>query len=519
MIIQPQVGPADDRAPRQRAHRVQVLRTRHEHAVLRSIVTDVLPRLHGSRREGLIIAHGLPPQGQRRRQEQAHRRKACQHPATPQTLQPPPHLRQPIADRHGTQQIPQVEQLIIIVLIGLKTYQLRRDKNCKGACGDTPGAAVLFRQSAQQRNERQTDILDIEPQVEIPHSRAPGIIDPVELELQKGAAHARPRQRLTEGKADQLRRGQRHGNAAIQEVALHLLCAFRVMESVVEHHARRAESQRKKGMGMDQRQRTAPHAQQGYRPSAAQLRTLAWIKGCIQQIKAGNDHAVSAQQGTLGHQQVSNEVTPAQVIGFRLIGGRFIIALQNIFQPCQHRQRAVALEPCRLIEVIQKAQTAVQKEQHRRQQDGFLAQRHFPRQQQHTQIAQSHHECAGDDDAHLQTPPHQIKGGGQAVRQEGIRQPLTGKNGVIRRELCVLQGGNEGQVHGEVAIGALTYVIGTVRRDADGMGILQISGEHGQRQHKQQRLPKLSCFLRVPRFRAALIPCKVSAHGQQDHGR
>ena len=272
-------------------------------------------------------------------------------------------------------------------------------------------------------------------------------------------------------------------------------------------------------MGMDQRQRTAPHAQQGHRSSAAQLRTLAGIKSGIQQIKTGNDHAIAAQQRALGHQQVGNEVAPAQVIGFGLIGGRFIIALQNIFQPCQHRQRAVALEPCRLIEVIQEAQTAVQKEQHRRQQDGFLAQRHFPRQQQHAQIAQRHHECAGDDDTHLQTPAQQVEGGGQAVRQEGIRQPLTGKDGVLRRELCVLQGGNEGQVHGKVAVGALAHVIGAVRRDADGMGILQIGGEHGQRQHEQQRLPKLSCFLRVPCFRGMSIPCKVSAHGQQDHDR
>ena len=197
----------------------------------------------------------------------------------------------------------------------------------------------------------------------------------------------------------------------------------------------------------------------------------------------------------LGHQQVRNHVVlRAQVIRLGLDWWAFDNSPSRMFlQPRQHRRASRRLSnPAAWSKSYRKPSPPVQEEQQSPPARWSFLPSVISRATRMYQIAQSHHECAGDDNAHLQTPPHQIKGGGQAVCQEGIRQPLTWKDGVIRRELCVFQGGNEGQVHGEVAIGALTHVIGAVRRDADGMGILQISGEHGQRQHKQNCSPRPS---------------------------
>ena len=516
--VQPQIRPAHRRPPGNGADRVQVLGAGHEHAALLHVVPDVLAGLHRMGGEGLVVADALTPQRQPRREEHYHRRDDRHHRPRPQSLQLPPDLRAPVRHDHAAQKPRQVEQLVVVVLVGLEADQLRRQDDGEGPGEDAAAVFVLLTQGQQQGDEGQADVLDVEPQVQIPHALAGGVVHPVELEGDE--ADALPSlEGLGEGEQDQLGQGQRSRCGPVAQVPQEELLALRVVDHVVDQHAQGAQRQRREGVGVDQRQRAAPHTQQDLPAHIAPALPVIRVKQHIQQVQAGDHHAPAPQQRSLGNHQVGNDIRPAQVVGIGLIGGRLVVAGEDGLDPRPDGGGAVGLQAPRLVEIVEEAQPAVQEEQQRRQHNGLAAQGHFPGQAHDPHEAQRHHQRAGDGQRLLDAPAHQIEGGGQAVHQEGVGQPLSGVEGVIRREGGVLQPGDEAHVHGQIAVGALAHVPAAVRGDARHVRILQVPGQHRQRQRHQGQLPEQRLLPAVPAPGGALVPQEVHRprHQRQQH--
>ena len=81
-------------------------------------------------------------------------------------------------------------------------------------------------------------------------------------------------------------------------------------------------------------------------------------------------------------------------------------------------------------------------------------------------------------------------GGDHGIRQEGIGQQRARQDGIIRRHGCVAQAGGNGQMQGQIAIGALATLERAVRSRAEHMGPLQVSAQHRQRQRHYQQQPQ-----------------------------
>lgn len=110
--------------------------------------------------------------------------------------------------------------------------------------------------------------------------------------------------------------------------------------------------------------------------------------------------------------------------------------------------------------------------------------------------------------------------GGNGIRQVGIGHGGPQHEAVFQREGGVDNAGAYRQVQGQVAVRALTHMVGTVRRQADGMRILQVAPQHRQRhdQHKQQ--PKRPLLRLVKgRGRATVAPQPCRAHKQRERAQ
>ena len=260
---------------------------------------------------------------------------------------------------------------------------------------------------------------------------------------------------------------------------------------------------------MNQRQRPCPYAQHYFAAKIPLCFPLGRVKALIQQIEAGDHHAPAPQQGTLRNHQVGNHVGPAKIVRIRLIGRRLVIPGQNVSQPGQYRQAAVRLITCRLIKVVQETQATIQEEQQSGQHHRFLPKGHAPCQNHNPHEAQTHHHRCRDRRSSLQAPSHQVKAGGQAIRQERVGQPMSREDAVFRGKRCILQAGNKAEMHGQIPISALAYMPASILCHTHDMGVLQIGTQHRQRQCHQQQLTKKPAFLLVPRGRRTLIPQEI----------
>ena len=511
----------------------------NEHSVLRSIVPDVFAGFHGIGAESHIVGNAFAPDRQPGAEEGNKRREYCQEPPSAEALQAFPEAGYPIRDDHAAQQPRQVKQLVVVIFIGLEADEFRCQDNGQRHPENPAVPRFLFKQRCKQCQHRQADILDIEPEIQIPHAISARIVHPVELQLQEGMGILL--EGLAKGKAEQLRRRQCQDDQAVNRVteqdsppgsALHERLRIPV-DQVIAHGTQGRQSQGQEAVGMDQGQRSCPDAQQDQPPVPVFPVQQFRPEFRIQQIEAGHNHAPAAQRRPLGNQHIADHIAPSQVVGIRLVGGRFVITRQDqlnpfrsggepvgyrLSHPCQEGSVLIQHRPgaaAGLVKVIQEAQSAVQEEQRRCQQCGLLAAGHIPCQHQHAHIAQSHHQRSGNDHRSLQAASQQIEGGAQAVCQEGIAQPRSGEERIVRWELLPDQSGDKTQVHRQIPVGALPHIPVSVRVHTHHMAVLQPDAQDGQRNTDNQQLPEQLAFLFIPFRRCALVPQEPAQNGQE----
>ena len=537
--VQPQIRSADDRPPGDGYDRVQVLGSGHEDSLPRCPVADELAGLHGFPAESLVVRHAFPCDRQPCAQEGDHRCNSRKEPPSTQSLQAFPDAGTPIRHDQAAQEPGQVEQLDIVVFVWLEADELRRQNDRQGHREDPPVPRMPVKQRCQQGEEGQPDILDIEPQVQVPHAPAGRIVHPVELQNHEGMVALL--EGLAEGKADQLRQCKGRGNRAVNQVreqdpapAPPVRHRPRItVDQVVAQAARRRQTQGEEAVGMDQRQRASPYAQQDDTPS-----TVLRIPGFRpelreQQVVAGDDHAPPAQDRPLGDHQVADHIAPSQVVRIRLVRRRLVVAVHDMGNPFRDRPEPVRDRtadtlkevqsfigtpgPAGQVKVVKEAQAAIQEEQAGCQQGSLLSPRHLPAEDDHAHITQGHHQGPGEDDRCLQAAAQKDKSRAQAVRQEGIAQPRPREERVICGELLPCQSRDKARMHRQVTVGALADAPVAGSPDPQRMSVLQEAAEEGQRDADPQQLAEQAVLLFIPAGRVPPVPEEPAQERQKEH--
>ena len=167
VVVQPQIRPADDVLPGDGRNRVQVLRPGHVGGMLRRVIAGKFPRFHRRRGKRLIVADALAPERQPRGQEHRNRRHERQRPAPTHPFQPMPDLTAPVRHNHAAKQPRQIHQLVVVVDVRLKAHQLHRKDNRQRAREQPSMLRIPLEQRQNQHQERQTDVLQVEPEVQV----------------------------------------------------------------------------------------------------------------------------------------------------------------------------------------------------------------------------------------------------------------------------------------------------------------------------------------------------------------
>ena len=282
---------------------------------------------------------------------------------------------------------------------------------------------------------------------------------------------------------------------------------------------------------MDQGKRPGPDPQQDQSPRSVARIPLLRAEDGVQQVKARNHRAPSAQQRPLGNHHVADHVGPAQVVGIRLVGRRLVETGQDVFDPFPHRAEPAGsrlADPgeqrgtlpgvpgsARQVKVVQESQPAVEEEQQGRQDHGFSTGGHLPSQHQHAHEAQGHHQGSGNRHGRLQAAAQQIEGGAQGIRQEGIAQAGSREERIIRREAFPGQSRNKAQVHRQVAVSALAHMPVSGPVHPHHMGVLQVRAQDRQGNQHRQCFPQHGLFLRVPGGGIPPVPQEPAGQRQE----
>ena len=275
------------------------------------------------------------------------------------------------------------------------------------------------------------------------------------------------------------------------------------------------QHQRQIAVRMGQRQPACKQAQQHQLAHAV---TLPAAQRRHQEVEGRHQQRPAAQNAALGHQHVADDVDPAQVVGIGLIGGRLIIALHHVCQVVPHGGDFIAVH--RGVQRVEKAQAAVEEQEEKRQ-----CRRPAPSAQLHGQkavagINQRHHHGAGEGHGGVERHAQHEHAGGDGVRQVGVGHGGPQHQAVFQREGRVDDAGAHRQVQGQVAIGALPHMIGAVRRQADGMRVLQVAAEHRQRHDAYQQQPERPLFRLVKGGgRTAVAPQPGRPHQQRQRAQ
>ena len=223
---------------------------------------------------GVIIAHALARNREPRRKEACGQKARGDQPPSAQTAQTFPQ-QHGIIRRHGqAQQEPYVEELVVVVLVGLEEDELRNRVDHKRAAGNQPllaqvgghGLAFGFALAQRQQDEHvgQADVFEVEPQVVV-HQPAPAaVVAPVELEAQEVVAAGG----LHKGEGDQLRQAERSSDHAVDQPRLKGLPFAPGREHAVQAASGRKQRQRQIAVGVDERKPSGKQSQQHKLPQA-----------------------------------------------------------------------------------------------------------------------------------------------------------------------------------------------------------------------------------------------------------
>ena len=186
-----------------------------------------------------------------------------------------------------------------------------------------------------------------------------------------------------------------------------------------------------------------------------------------------------------------------------LVGGRLVIALHHCAQVVPQGSYLIALY--RGVQRVEEAQTAIQKQQKKRQpgRTPFTAQLHA--QKAVAGKHQRHHQRAGEGHGGVQRHAEQKQRGGDGIRQVGIGHGCAQHQAVVQGELGAHNAGGHRQMEREIAVRALAYMIAAVRRQPDGMRILQIAAQNGQRNHHHRQMNQRAFFFFIKPFGFALV--------------
>ena len=258
------------------------------------------------------------------------------------------------------------------------------------------------------------------------------------------------------------------------------------------------------------------HQRQAARPQREEHRLAhgALAHGGDDQHQRRDAHRPAAHQRALGDHQVGDDVGKAQV-EVRLIGRRLVIAGEYLLN-------LLKVVPAREIEIVQKAQAAVEEEQQRRRHDGQTpVAQDLPRQKHVARVGQRHEQRAREDDGHAQIHAQQHHRRAEGICQVRVVECRAVEQVVRRRKLHVPHGGDERQVHAQIAVGGLAAPGGAVRRRHEHVRVLQIRGERGQRQHDGRHGRKhLLVVLRHAPDRPVVAKANArAADGQQQRRR
>ena len=229
-----QIAAADDLPARQRADRIDVLLAGQEDGVPVRMPVNPRAGLHRCFREELIAGDGLARDGQPAGEHACRHEQRAQHHPAAQAGQPLHEDGAVVRRQDHGEHVPDVEQLVVVVLVGLKEDRLRDDEDRRHAQHDIQISPPPGLQHGQQhQDERQARVLDPEPEIPVDHAASAGVVHPVELEAQGAALH-----RLPDGAAQHLRQRERQHDPQVHARAGEdALCVLAVGDQPARHKA------------------------------------------------------------------------------------------------------------------------------------------------------------------------------------------------------------------------------------------------------------------------------------------
>ena len=404
----------------------------------------------------------------------SHRQHAAEHgdktaagqPQRPpgQRAEPAEPIHQQIGHQNAPQQMPDKQQLVVVVRVGLKHHNLGQRQDGQPAAVEP----ALLRRGVEKGGKEQqidkTDVLDVKPEIVVLQRAVIAAVDPVEMQPQ----HILPVQGLGKDSAPHLCQPDHTAHRRQQNPGQQHLPRAGTAEQRVDSAHQADQDQRQGGMGVHQRQGKHQRGQRQPEP-----RRFLHAEP-PQKIQSGEQYAPPEQRCPLGNQQIHNGIdpqdVPAGVIGGRGIkpgknSGKIRCAAQKINKPQPTAHKEEPESQTGLSRTVQKpagqlpchAVNAEERGQHGQQISGF-------------QPGPQHHKHAGN-----------------RLAQKRVPKPVpAAQQGIVRREFSRHRNVfDESQMHRHIAVAALPGVIGAVHQ-MEHMGVKQ---RQRQKAHRNQAGP------------------------------
>ena len=171
------------------------------------------------------------------------------------------------------------------------------------------------------------------------------------------------------------------------------------------------------------------------------------------------------------------------------------------------------------IEIVEEAETAVEKQQHGRNYGRGRAARDLAGKDEIAAIDQRAHERARQDNRQLQRGAEEQQRRAHRVGEDGIAQRRAGEDVIIRRQRRTAQTGDDGKMHAKVAVRRLPRMQRAARL-AQRVRVLQIAGQNRQRQgEKEQRFQQRTVLRRKFRRCFGALAREKKRRQRQRHHR
>ena len=416
-----------------------------------------------------ITADQFPPHRQNAAQG-CQQKNQSPHQQAQRTLpQQGQHIPHKTGNQDTAQQMPDKQQLVVVVQVGLEHHKLGQQPERQPAAVKPALAFSGVEKGGDQQQEYHADVLDVKPEVIVPQGSVL-VVDPVEMQ----ADHVLAAHCLADHAAQCFRQPDRTAQQRqTQPGQKHPGGAGPAAESVnaadqADHH------QRQGGVGLQQRQRQYQQGQRQPQPD------FFLHHKPPQQIQPPEQHAPAEQGGALGDQQVHNGIDPDDIF-CGVVGGGGVVAGKN------------GGKAFRTVEKIEKAESAAQKKEPESQAGLAGSPQHPSCQMPGHAVDRRKGRQFRQQIGGAQICPQQKKYAGHALAQiRVIQRLLSGQQRLNRRENPVDRNAFDvGQVHGQIPVAALSGVQSIAAR-AKNMGVQQHTGYGHQRQHtagKRYQLP------------------------------